>query len=266
MSDPGLVAADKPLESLVSSLLDGTVQVVDLTRVLSADTPTIELPEPEVSPPPFRLTELSRYDERGPDHYWNAFTVGEHVGTHMDAPIHWVSARQGLDIAAVPAAHLIGPAIVFDREREAAEDPDYLLEVEDVEAFEREHGALPDGAWLLLRTGWDRRWRDPMAFFDRDDSGRAHWPGVSPRCARYLAARPGVRGLGVETVGTDAGTSWSMEPQHPFHHYMLAAGKYGLANLANLDRVPLTGAVLIVAPLRIEGGSGSPARVLALVS
>lgn len=246
------------------ALAEGTLELVDLTRVLSARTPVIKLPEPEVSPPPFRLEELSRYDTRGPDHYWNAFSCGEHVGTHMDAPVHWYTARDGLHIDEIPAAQLIGPAVVIDRELECERDPDYLFEISDLEDWESAHGPLPQHAWILLRTGWDRCWEDERRFFSRDDEGKPHWPGVSVDLAKHLAGTD-ILGLGVETLGTDAATSWSMDPQHPFHHFNLGAGKSGLANLAALDRVPPSGAVVIAAPLRIEGGSGSPARVLAFV-
>jgi kynurenine formamidase len=133
-----------------------------------------------------------------------------------------------------------------------------------VEAFEAEHGRLPDGGWLLYRTGWDARAQDEGAFLNADDTG-PHTPGIDVACARWLAAERPILGVGVETVGTDAGAAHSFDPPFPCHAFLLGAGKYGLTQLANVDRLPPTGSLVIAAPLKIVGGSGSPTRVLALV-
>jgi kynurenine formamidase len=250
--------------ALAAALAAGEVEVVDLTQPLSESTPILQLPEPFANTPRFRLTELSRYDERGPAWYWNAFEGGEHTGTHLDAPVHWVSGRDGDDVAQIPPGRLVGPAGVIDRAAEAAKDPDYLLTVEEVRAFEAEHGKLPAGGWLLYRTGWDARANDEAAFLNADAVG-PHTPGIAPDCARWLASERPIVGLGVETVGTDAGAAAGFDPPFPCHSFLLGAGKYGLTQLANLARLPATGALLVVAPLRIVRGSGSPARVLALV-
>lgn len=252
------------LADLLSALSDGGVEVVDLTAPLSSQTPVIALPEPFTNTPGFSLSELSRYDERGPAWYWNAFSAGEHVGTHFDAPVHWVTGRDGLDVAEVPAAQLIGPAAVIDLSADVADDPDFLLEIEHVRAWEHDHGPLPEGGWLLYRTGWDARADDASAFLNADDSG-PHTPGVSVECARWLAEESPLIGFGVETVGTDAGAAHGFDPPFPCHALLLGAGKYGLTQLRNLDRLPARGAVLFAGPLPIVGGSGSPTRVLALV-
>ena len=252
------------VQALVDALAAGEVEVVDLTQPLSQDTPILRLPEPFANTPRFRLRELSRYDERGPAWYWNAFEGGEHTGTHLDAPVHWVTGRQLDDVSELPPERLIGPAVVIDHAEQAAADPDHLLRVEDIEAFEAEHGRLPEGGWLLYRTGWDARAQDEAAFLNADEGG-PHTPGVDPACARWLAAERPLLGLGVETVGTDAGAAHSFEPPFPCHAALLGAGKYGLTQLQNLRRLPPAGAVLVTAPLPIVGGSGAPARVLALV-
>src|SRR5947199_9086148 len=129
------------LTSLIQGLADGSIAVVDLTQPLSEETPLIQLPEPFVNTPGWKLHQLSRYDERGPAWYWNAFEGGEHTGTHFDAPIHWVTGQDGDDVSQVPPRRLVGPAVVIDRTAEAAKDPDYLLTIADVEGFEAEHGA-----------------------------------------------------------------------------------------------------------------------------
>lgn len=252
------------LASLIQGLSDGSIAVVDLTQPLSEETPIIRLPEPFVDTPGWRLRELSHYDDRGPAWYWNAFEGGEHVGTHFDAPIHWVTGKEGDDVSQVPARNLVGPAVVLDKSQECAADPDFLLTVDHVREFEKEHGQLPEGGWLLYRTGWDARAHDQDAFLNADDTG-PHTPGIEVECSRWLAEETPIVGIGVETVGTDAGAAHSFDPPFPCHTYMLGAGKYGLTQLANLADLPPTGAVLVVAPLKIVRGSGSPCRVLAFV-
>jgi kynurenine formamidase len=252
------------LASLIEALTDGSIRVVDLTQPLTEDTPIIQLPPPFANTIPWRLHEISRYDDRGPAWYWNTFEGGEHLGTHFDAPNHWASGRDRDDVSEVPVRNLIGPAAVIDKSAEAAADPDFLLSVDDVRAWEAEHGPLPAGGWLLYRTGWDARADDQAAFLNADETG-PHTPGVQIECARWLADEAPIVGFGVETVGTDAGTAHSFDPAFPCHSFLLGAGKYGLTQLANLSQLPPTGAVLLVAPLRIVGGSGSPCRALAFV-
>ncbi|GGI07998.1 cyclase family protein [Egicoccus halophilus] len=252
------------LDDVAARLVDGTIEVIDLTAPLHADTPILALPEPFGQTEPFRLHEISRYDERGPAWYWNNITTGEHTGTHFDAPVHWVTGQDGDDVATVPPSRLVGPAVVLDVTDRVAEDPDFLLEVDDVHAWEAEHGPLPARGWLLYRTGWDARGEDPAAFANADDDG-PHTPGISVACARYLAEETELLGLGVETVGTDAGAAAGFDPPFPCHGFLLGAGRYGLTQLRNLGRLPARGAVVVAAPLPIVGGSGSPARVLALV-
>jgi len=252
------------LEQLISAIKSEKVEVIDLTAKLESSTPVIQLPAPFANTIPFSLREVSRYDERGPAWYWNDISTGEHTGTHFDAPVHWVTGKDGIDVAGVPVRSMIAPAAVLDFSAEAAADPDFLLEPEHVKKWEAQHGALPAGGWLLYRTGWDARSASQEAFLNANETG-PHTPGVSVACARWLADEAPVIGLGVETVGTDAGAAHSFDPPFPCHSALLGAGKFGLTQLQNLAALPPTGAVVIAGPLPIVGGSGSPARVLALV-
>src|ERR671920_1144278 len=191
--------------SLVGALGSGAVEIVDLTQPLNERTPVIQLPEEFAQTPGLKRYEISRYDERGPAWAWYWLEIGEHVGTHFDAPIHWITGKDGEDLASVPPERLVGPAVMIDKSAESSANHDYVLTIDDVRAFESEHGALPEGGWLLLRTGWDARAHDEDEFLNADENGMPHTPGVDAECARWLAQETPLVGIGVETVGTDAG-------------------------------------------------------------
>jgi kynurenine formamidase len=252
------------LNDLIAAIRDETIEVVDLTAPLNESTPVIRLPEPFGNSATFALREISRYDERGPAWYWNDISTGEHTGTHFDAPVHWVTGADLEDVSQVPPVRLLAPAAVLDFSDQAAADPDFLLEVAHIKQWEAEHGPLPDGGWLLYRTGWDARSNDQGDFLNADETG-PHTPGVSVECARWLAQEAPIGGIGVETVGTDAGAAHSFDPPFPCHSALLGAGKYGLTQLRNLDLLPAQGSGVFAGPLPISGGSGSPCRALALV-
>jgi kynurenine formamidase len=249
------------LDSLVAGLREGAIEVVDLTAPLSEDTPIIELPADRGQPWRFERELISRYDAAGPVVYWNNIRLSEHTGTHFDAPVHWLPGQDLHDVSQVPANRLVGSAAVLDFSAEAAADPDFLLTRAHVEAWQDEHGQLPEHGWLLYRTGWDSRRGDQKKFLND-----GHTPGVQPECARWLAEETSLVGIGVETVGTDAGGAASF-PDQPFpcHWYFQGANKYGLTQLQNLAKLPAQGAVLVAGPLPIVGGSGSPTRVLAFI-
>lgn len=253
------------LARLTDALDGGDVEVVDLTRPLGPDTPVIELPEEFAQPPGVTRETLSRYDDRGPAWYWNRLELGEHTGTHFDAPVHWATGRDLPDNACdtIPAERFVAPACVIDVVEEVEEDPDFLLRPEHIRAWEADHGRVPAGSWVLVHSGWSER-TDPERFLNVREDG-AHSPGFHPDASRMLAAERDVVGVGVETVGTDAGQAGTFDPPFPNHAIMHGAGKFGLASLTNLDRLPPTGAVVIAAPLKLVEGSGSPLRVLALV-
>jgi isatin hydrolase len=253
----------KLLQQLVEEIRSGKLRVIDLTQPLSSDTPILPLPLQFANTPGFELRELSRYDERGPAWYWNAFSTGEHTGTHFDAPIHWVSGKDLPDnsVDRIPVHKFIGTACVINVVAKVAADPDFLLTPEAVKDWEREHGKIPAGAWVLLRTGWSKR--KGADYINLKDDG-LHTPGWSKECSQFLASERDVLGVGVETVGTDAGKAVAFDPPFSNHFFMHGSGKFGLASLTNLEQLPPTGAVVIAAPLKIVNGSGSPLRVIAI--
>lgn len=253
------------LNDLLEGLADGSVAVVDLTQPLSETTPVLVLPEPFANTPHLARKRLSRYDDAGPAWAWDVLELGEHTGTHLDAPIHWITGREGEDVASIPPRRLVGPAVVIDRTEAVAADPGYLLTVADLEAHEAEHGRIPPGAWVLFRTGWGARANDEAAFLNAGPEGPVT-PGPDVEASRWLAEHPNVVGFGVETVGIDAGAAGGFDPGFPVHNLVLGAGRYGLTQLANLDALPTTGAVIVVAPLKLVDGTGSPSRVFAFVA
>ena len=255
-----------PLQQVAHALTNGAVQVVDLTQTLSPDFPALQLPPQFGQVWAFKMETISHYDEAGPGWYWNNFSCGEHTGTHFDAPVHWVTGKDHADntVDTINAQQFIAPAVVIDASAEVAANPDWLLTVEFIERWESVHGRIPARAWVLFRTDWSKRLVDPASFVNMREDG-AHTPGPTQEAVSWLIEQRDVLGFGVETINTDAGQSYAWSLPYPCHTLMHGANRYGLQCLTNLDRLPATGAIIVAAPLKIQGGSGSPLRVLALV-
>jgi kynurenine formamidase len=252
------------LTQLIEELNAGRIKVIDLSAPLGPETPVIDLPPMFAPSPGVTLTEISRYDSRGPAWYWNIINLGEHTGTHFDAPIHWVTGKDLPNNATdtILPRRFVGPACVIDVTSEVQQFPDFLLTVERVQAWEAKFGRIPAGAWVLLRTGWSQR-KTRGEFLNVKDDG-PHSPGFHGECSKFLATERDILGVGVETVGTDAGQAGGFDPPFPNHTFMHGAGKFGITSLINLDQLPPTGAIVIAAPLKIVNGSGSPLRVIAI--
>ena len=182
----------------------------------------------------------------------------EHYGTHLDAPAHFRSGKATVD--QIPAMRLMGPAVVLDVRAEAAKDADFQLPSASVEEWEKRHGRILEGAIVLLRTGWASRWPDAQRYRNQDGQGKMHFPGFSAGAAKLLIERK-VSGLGCDTMSIDYGASGDFA----VHHLALGAGLYHLENLADLSEMPESGAFLVAAPIKLEGGSGGPVRVFALL-
>ena len=187
-----------------------------------------------------------------------SFWMLEHYGTHLDAPAHFVAG--GATAEQIPPERLFGPAVVLEVQNAAASNPDYELASGRVMAWETEHGRVPRGAIVLLRTGWAARWPDANRYRNQDAAGTMHFPGFGPDAVRILLERS-VSGIGCDTMSVDPGRSH----EYPVHRLALGAGLYQLENLADLSALPESGAFLVVAPIKLEGGSGAPCRVFALL-
>ena len=258
-------SAEATLSSLALRIADGSLRLVDLTHTLSPDFPTIIMPPELGQSAPFRMEKISCYDGEGPAWYWNNISFGEHTGTHFDAPIHWYTGKD-LPLNTVdtlPTADMMAPANVIDCSRQSAGDADFLLTVADVMTWEEQHGKIQPRSWVLLRTDWSKK--SGRDYANLLDDG-AHTPGPDVDVMRWLVKERDIIGFGTETIGTDAGQAGHFSPPYPAHHYLHGAGRYGLQCLTNLDQLPAKGAIVIAAPLKIQHGSGSPLRVLALVT
>lgn len=233
-------------------------RLVDLTYPF--DEETVYWP---TAPFRFELEVLAAgYTEEGYYYAANALRAPEHGGTHLDAPLHFGEGKD--DAAGVPLERLVAPAVVLDISEKAAADPDYRLTPEDVRAFEEDHGRIQEGTIVLLRTGWGARWPDREAYLGDDTPGDAsnlRFPSFGPEAARLLVEERQVAALGADVASIDPGRS----ADFPVHRIAAAANVPGLENLANLDALPVTGAVVIALPMKIAGGTGGPLRAIALV-
>jgi kynurenine formamidase len=198
------------------------------------------------------------------DGHWYAaghFAASEHGGTHLDAPVHFSQGGHAVD--EVPVSQLVAPAVVIDISKQCGENRDYLLQPRDVENWEKVHGLIPKGSIALVRTGWGKFWPNKKQYMGTDvkgDVANLHFPGIGVEAAKLLASR-GIVAVGIDTASMDYGQS----KDFPTHAVINGANLYGLENVANLDRVPVTGAVLIALPMKIGGGSGAPTRIVAVL-
>ena len=255
-----------PLASFFDELNAGSIRIVYLTHTLSPEFPTLVLPPEFGQVWPFKLETICQYDQAGPGWYWNNFSCGEHTGTHFDAPAHWITGKDhpGNTVDTIECKNFIAQAAVVDASGKVADDADWLLTVEFLEQWEAKNGRIQAGAWLVLRTDWSKRISDPASFLNLKEDG-ANTPGPTQAVVEWLIHERNVHGFAVETINTDAGQSYKWPVPYPCHTLMHGANRYGLQCLRNLDQLPPTGALILSAPLKIKGGSGSPLRVLALV-
>ena len=247
------------LSVLLSALLGGSIgfaqsspvgRLVDLGHALSPTSPTW------TGEPAYERTGTGDVATDG--YTGGRFTADEHFGTHLDAPAHFGGAWT---VDRIPVDRLVRPGVCLNVEAKVAADEDYRVSLADVLAFERAHGPIPEGAMVLVATGWDRRWPDRARYMNERDDVK-HFPGISADAAQYLAADRKVAGIGIDTASIDYGPSATFEA----HRTTQPHNVYHVENAANLTGLPPGGFAVIVAPVNIEGGSGGPTRMFALLS
>jgi len=249
----------------------GLVGVVPFGAV-AGERRVVDLSHPYDDSTIFWPTEEGFVLERGPAGvtdagYWyaaNRFRTPEHGGTHIDAPIHFAESGQSVD--EIPLERLIGPAIVVDAREACALDPDHRVSLAELLAWEAQHGRIPDGAIVLLRTGFERFWPDRARYLGTDERGPAavaklHFPGLHPEAARWLVEERGIHAVGLDTASIDHGPSKAFET----HQILSRANVPAFENLANLADLPPRGFDVIALPMKIRGGSGGPLRAVALL-
>jgi len=227
--------------------------IVDLTHTLDGRSPNWEGTDES----PFQATELGNLERDG--YYSRVFTTQEHYGTHLDAPAHF--SATGWTVERIPAERLVRPLIVIDVRDQAQNNSDYEVSTQDVDRWENAHGTIPSGAVVCAYTGWERRWNSSEQYRNELSDGLTHYPGFSLEAVQLLVRHRGVVGLGIDTMSVEKGATTS----YAVHVFTSSQSVYHLENLANLASVPAVGATVVVAPLKLENGSGSPARILALV-
>ncbi len=225
--------------------------ILDLSHEISDKTPAYDLKDK------FEAHTAATYEKDG--YFARTFCMPEHFGTHLDAPAHFARGRWTVD--QIPPERLVAPLVVIDVSPQVDKDSDYTVSMGDIGKWEQVNGRIPPGAVVVARTGWGMRWNSAEKYRNADAKGIMHFPGWSVEAARFLVENRDIYGLGIDTLSVDPGPSTSF----PVHKYTMARSVYHLENLANLSRAPEAGGTAVVASLKLQGGSGSPARVLVLV-
>jgi kynurenine formamidase len=225
--------------------------VIDLTHTLSPEFPTF------FGTPGIAIDQRYTLKKNGANVNW--WHVLEHAGTHVDAPLHYSDA--GVSVDRIPAEQLIAQLAVIDIAAKAAADADYALGKQDLVEWEARHGVLPDGCCVAMHSGWSRYVTEPAKFGGKDTSGVFHFPGFDPGAAEWLLKERRVAGIAVDTLSLDPGNSKDFKT----HALWLPAGRWGIENIANLDKVPAVGATLVVGAPKVKDATGGPARIFALV-
>jgi kynurenine formamidase len=226
--------------------------VIDLTHTVSGSNPAYE----NSKKPLYEARTSATIEKDG--YFGREISLPEHFGTHIDAPAHFVRGLWTVD--QIPAERLRAALVVLDVRNKAEKDADYQVSIDDISDWEKANGQIPQGAVVIARTGWESRWNASTRYRNADAKGVLHFPGYSLEAARFLVEGRTVIGLGIDTLSIDYGPS----KDFPVHKYTLSHSLYHLENVANLGVVPPVGATVVVAPMKLEGGSGGPVRILAM--
>ncbi len=239
---------------ILEKVMDGKASIIDLTYPLNEKN--AHWPVGAYEPFKYEVIASLRKDKV----FSGKYSTPEHLGTHIDAPNHFEPNQSSVD--QIPFEQLVGPAIVINIQEKVKRNQDYTLSAEDILHWEKEHGTIPHGAIVLLYTGWSKRWDNNEQYKNMDNCNRMHFPGYSKEAALFLIQQREIKGIGIDTLSGDCG----MCSDFQVHHIINGAGKYILENVANLDKLPPKGTILILAPIKIEGGSGGQCRMWALLS
>jgi len=237
----------------LEQLFNGELQIIDLTHTLNNSSPYW----PNDAGSPFKYDTIFAHKSGAPG--MGAYSTPEHQGTHLDAPIHGGDNLKSVE--QLSSADLFGPAIVIDISKQSEANPDYTLSKTDILDWEAEYGILPKGVIVLLYTGWSKKWDDYEAYKNEDAAGKMHFPGFSDEAAQFMIDKRDIRGIGIDNMSVDAAQAKGF----PVHSIVNGSGKYQLENVANLHLLPPRGTFLIVAPIKIQGGSGGQVRLYAIV-
>ncbi len=249
----GCTATNNKEVDRLELLFNGELNVIDLTHALSESSPYW----PDPSGNPFDYDTIFAQPSGAPG--MGKYSTPEHYGTHMDAPIH--SSDNQLSVDMLGPKELFGSAAVIDISVQSSTNADYTLSLDDIKNWEKEFGAIPDRAIVLLSTGWSKKWNDYSAYKNEDEEGKMHFPGFSVEAATFLVTERNILGIGIDDFSVDA----AIADGFPVHGIVNGAGKFHLENVANVDQLPATGAYIITAPIKLEGGSGGQVRIFAVI-
>ncbi len=238
---------------LLESAVAGKSQVIDLTHPLNERNAYW----PGEGYHPFKYEVIATLETDGA--YSGKYSTPEHLGTHIDAPNHFEADQPSVD--QLPLEQLVGPAVIIDVHSRLTASSEYMLSVDDITNWEAQNGPIPEGAIVIMRSGWGYRWESDYRYKNADASGTLHFPGFSKEAAVFLTEERDIKGVGVDTMSVDSGSSKDFAA----HHTLCSKGKWVLENLGNLEKLPARGMTLIVAPIKIDGGSGGQARVWAIL-
>ena len=238
---------------ILEDVMEGKASVIDLTYPLNEKN--AYWPVGQYTPFKYEVIANIKKDMV----FSGRYSTPEHLGTHIDAPNHFELNQPSVD--QIPFEQLVGPAVVINVTDQVEKNPDYTLSLSDVLLWEKANGQIPDGSIVLLNTGWGKRWHNFEDYKNKDSNGRMHFPGYSKEAASFLVEKRNIKGIGIDTLSGDCGNCSDFQ----VHHVINRAGKFILENVANIDKLPPKGTTLILAPIKIEGGSGGQCRIWAIL-
>lgn len=240
------------MSCVLDRLSKDKISVVDLSYVLNSKTPDF-----------FGDHDIYHFDHKTlvkDDGYsTGTFQTPEHFGTHVDAPVHFAKGAQTVDQISINK--LVIPAVVIDMRKQVESNPDCLLTEAMIQDWEKEHGRIPPNSAVLLLTGWSKNWDSEQQYRNPDSNKQMHFPSYSGEAVKFLIEQRKINAIGVDTLSIDPGVSTT----YPVHKFTAQNNVYGMENLNNLDQLPAKGILLVCGPLAVEGGTGCPARIVAII-